>query len=245
MSYLVPNIAIALLLFANSAFSLELNSSDTKATVIELYTSEGCSSCPPADEWLSTLKDDSRLFKQIIPMAFHVDYWDELGWKDPWSKPKFTERQRKQSLSATTPAAFVGLFSQIYTPAFLVEGQEWPKWYSYKKLPMIPPVKAGILTAKLDGQTLTVNFSEKGDYELNVAYLGMGLVSNVTAGENRSRKLKHDFVVLNLFQKKGDSSWQLTIPAVPKEGQKETAISIWVTKPDSIHIEQAVAAYIE
>lgn len=236
---------IILLLLTNTAFALEFSSGDTKATVIELYTSEGCSSCPPADKWLSHLKNDDRLFKQIVPMAFHVDYWDQLGWKDPWSKAEFSARQRQLAMSNATSSVFVGLFSQVYTPAFLVAGQEWPRWHNYKKLPVIEPVKSGVLSAKLEGQSLSVNYSEKGNYQLNIAYLGMGLVSNVTAGENRSRTLEHDFVVLTHLQKKGRSFWQLTLPAIPEYGQQQTAISLWITKPDSLYIEQATAVFIQ
>ena len=65
-----------------TAASLTLSSQEQRTTLIELYTSEGCSSCPPADRWLSRLKDDPRLWKQIVPLAFHVDYWNYLGWRD-------------------------------------------------------------------------------------------------------------------------------------------------------------------
>ncbi len=238
-------ISILFLIFSNSVFAIDFSSDTTKTTVIELYTSEGCSSCPPADRWLSTLKQDPRLFKSIIPMAFHVDYWDQLGWKDPWSQAAFSERQRQLSLSQTTSPAFVGLLSQVYTPAFLVAGQEWSSWYRNKTLPKMPIKKAGVLTAQLNEHQLQVQYSEQGNYELNVAYLGMGLVSQVTAGENRSRELKHDFVVLNHIKQKGGSSWTISLPDIPKQGQTQTAISVWVSKVDSLYIEQAAASFID
>ncbi|HEX4349582.1 MAG TPA: DUF1223 domain-containing protein, partial [Verrucomicrobiae bacterium] len=65
-----------------------------QVSLVELYTSEGCSSCPPAEYWLNQLKHSPGLWKNFVPVAFHVDYWNSLGWKDHWSAPEFSERQR-------------------------------------------------------------------------------------------------------------------------------------------------------
>src|SRR6266581_8918944 len=69
--------------FINAA-SFEFHSGETRTSFLELYTSEGCSSCPSAEAWLSRLKESSRLWKDLVPVAFHVDSWDYLGWKDPF-----------------------------------------------------------------------------------------------------------------------------------------------------------------
>ena len=69
-------------------------SSDRQTALLELYTSESCSSCPPADSWLSKLKNDPGLWQTFIPIAFHVDYWNHLGWRDRFSDERFTERQQ-------------------------------------------------------------------------------------------------------------------------------------------------------
>src|SRR6476646_4780454 len=61
--------------------------------LIELFTSQGCSSCPPAEAWLSKLKSEPRLWKDFVPIAFHVDYWDRLGWRDPFATKEWTARQ--------------------------------------------------------------------------------------------------------------------------------------------------------
>ena len=233
MAYL----GIIFLLFTNMIFAIEFNSGDSKAVVVELYTSEGCSSCPKADKWLSRLKTDKSLFKNIIPMAFHVDYWDYLGWEDPWARAEFSSRQRVLTGE--------GGLSQVYTPAFLVAGHEWSGWNRSDSLPIFEQEKTGVLSGSLDGQELTISYSEQGDYELNIAYLGMGLVTKVTSGENRFRKLEHDFVVLSHLKQKGQKQWLMSLPNIPEKGQQETAISIWVTKPDSLEVEQAVAAFIE
>lgn len=234
MAYL----AMIFLLYANMALAVNFSSDAKQTKVIELYTSEGCSSCPPADKWLSMLKDDPALFKDFIPLAFHVDYWDQLGWKDRWAQAKFSNRQRQLSKQ--------GILSQVYTPAVVVASQEWQARYkgSGQHLPQIEQVNKGVLSAQLNGQDLVVNYSERGDYELNIAYLGMGLVSRVTAGENRSRTLVHDFVVLNHFKRKGGSNWKVTLPSIDDQGQQQTAISVWVSKKGSLEIEQATASFI-
>src|SRR6266704_4673726 len=73
--------------------SLTFQSSGEQVALLELYTSEGCSSCPPAETWLSRLKESPGLWKDFVPVAFHVDYWDYLGWRDPWSSKTFIYRQ--------------------------------------------------------------------------------------------------------------------------------------------------------
>jgi hypothetical protein len=238
-------LGVVFLLFSSMAFAIEFNSGEKQATVVELYTSEGCSSCPAADEWLSTLKSDPELFKRIIPMAFHVDYWDYLGWQDPWAKPEFSQRHRQLADKRWGIEGVAALLSQVYTPGYLVAGNEWTGWRRSNHLPAIKQGRVGVLTGELNAQILTLNYSLSGAYQLNIAYLGMGLASNVTAGENRSRHLKHDFVVLTHLKQQGQSSWKVVLPEIPEKGQQKTAISIWLTKPNSLYIEQAVASYID
>src|SRR5947207_2933082 len=79
-------------------------SGETAATLVELFTSEGCSSCPPADAWMSRLKRNPDLWKAIVPAVFHVDYWDRLGWPDRFARPEFTRRQRLYASSWPTGA---------------------------------------------------------------------------------------------------------------------------------------------
>jgi len=95
---------------------IEITSADSKTAVVELYTSEGCSSCPPADEYLRKLGASIAADFNAVPLAFHVDYWNYLGWPDPYSKPAFTARQRQ--------AAANNRRRSIYTPAFFVDGVE-------------------------------------------------------------------------------------------------------------------------
>ena len=73
-------------------------SNNEQVSLIELYTSEGCSSCPPAERWLSKLADDESLWSHFVPLAFHVDYWDYIGWKDPYASKEYSQRQRRYAL---------------------------------------------------------------------------------------------------------------------------------------------------
>lgn len=91
-------------------------STETQVRLVELYTSEGCSSCPPADRWLSGLLTSPHLWGSIIPIAFHVSYWDYLGWHDSFALDEYSQRQRAYANLGKTG---------VYTPGFFVNGQEW------------------------------------------------------------------------------------------------------------------------
>lgn len=85
-----------------------ITSGKQKATIVELFTSQGCSSCPPAEKVMNTLKDHPQLWKNLIPMAFHVDYWDYIGWQDPFAQKTFSKRQRWHKK--------IGNVRSVYTP---------------------------------------------------------------------------------------------------------------------------------
>src|SRR3979490_1111362 len=90
--------------------------------LVELYTSEGCDSCPGADHWLSSLFGQGFRPDQVVPLALHVDYWDYIGWKDPFAKGEFSVRQRKLALMKRPVI--------VYTPQVLLQGQDFPPWGS-------------------------------------------------------------------------------------------------------------------
>ena len=115
-----PFAAACLLAVCGPAFSTDpgcrAESQAMLTPVIELYTSEGCSSCPPADRWLSTLKQDGASGSLVV-QAFHVGYWDNLGWVDRFADPAHTERQRQIAAS--------NRLSSIYTPQLVRNGRDW------------------------------------------------------------------------------------------------------------------------
>jgi hypothetical protein len=154
--------------------------------VVELYTSEGCSSCPPADRWLSTLKGRS----DVIALAFHVNYWDRLGWPDRFATPAITERQHQQAQSSGS--------SYVYTPQVLHNGRDWRHWSG--SAPARLPVSNVALTLTRDGNTVTASVGPGNDRLAGYwAVLEDGHSSRVKAGENAGETLKHDHVV-TLYQ---------------------------------------------
>src|SRR5881394_3774252 len=92
------------------------------AALVELYTSEGCSSCPPADRWLSGLSAKGYAPGRVVPLSLHVDYWDYIGWKDPYGKREFSLRQRKLSQ--------LQRMALVYTPQVVLQGRDFPRWGS-------------------------------------------------------------------------------------------------------------------
>jgi hypothetical protein len=212
-------------------------SQNTKTDVIELYTSEGCSSCPPADRWLANLKQHHGLFKSFVPMAFHVDYWDWLGWQDRFADPVYSKRQRQYVRE--------GAVSQVYTPGLVVNSEEWRAWFRGSRHWNSSEESAGILSATSTDKKLSIRYSRTGQpYHVNVAYLGMGITSSVKAGENQGKQLLHDFVVLKLVSSDGPGVWELDLPELPDVGQQRSAIAIWVTPVNSQKILQAVGGFL-
>lgn len=110
-------ILLACALFAPAAHAATCSaaSGPSRARLLELYTSEGCSSCPPAERWLSQLPPDSG----VVPLAFHVDYWDRLGWRDPFAQAAFSRRQRARNSK----------LGWVYTPQVMLDGDDLRSGY--------------------------------------------------------------------------------------------------------------------
>jgi hypothetical protein len=187
----VAVLLLALAAVARAGEPLNFDSGDRQVRLLELYTSEGCSSCPPADRWLGGLVDDQRLWRELVPVAFHVDYWDYIGWPDRFAAPSFGARQRAHAGN--------GYVRTVYTPGFVLDGREWRGWFRRQPLPDALRERVGTLSVTLDGDGVTARFApaaSHGALELHLAVLGFGLSSEVRAGENHGRTLAHDFVVL-------------------------------------------------
>lgn len=222
-----------------SAGQTVFESKPARTHLIELYTSEGCSSCPPAEAWLSALKNEARLWRDFVPVAFHVDYWDRLGWRDPFASKLWTARQTDYSTRWKAET--------VYTPAFALDGKEW----HYGKLPDASTETPGVLKAVIEGDRLTANFKPAGgaarSYDLHVAQLGFSAASNVTAGENKGRKLVHDFVVLGLTNETMNSTAnEVQLPAWPAKStaDQRIAIAAWITASGQIEPIQAVGGWL-
>jgi hypothetical protein len=163
----------------------QARSGATAPTVVELYTSEGCSSCPPADRWLSQLKARPDL----LPLAFHVTYWDSLGWPDRYALPEATARQRELANLAGS--------SQVYTPQVRVDGRDWRSW------PQLPAPSSAVpllaLNLQREGETVTASIPAAANsaarYSGYWAVVEDGHITQVRAGENAGETLRHDHVV--------------------------------------------------
>jgi len=214
-----------------------------RAGLLELYTSEGCSSCPPAEAWFSKLQNDGRLWREIVPVAFHVDYWDHLGWSDVFARPEFSERQRDYAARRGE--------DRIYTPGFVWNGVEWKGWFDGQPLPAAGG-DGGRLTGSVFAGTIDVAYAPPGPVPgvlmANVAVLGMDVARDVKAGENRGRRLQHDFLVLDHQQVAmalNGSTWTASTPwRVPDQpGTGRYAVAVWVTNGRGEPM-QAAGAYL-
>jgi len=172
-----------------------------RVALLELYTSEGCSSCPPADKFMSRLKDSGISGKQLIPMAFHVTYWDYIGWQDQFAKKQYDKRQRE--------LAYKSRKNSVYTPQFLLVGKDYRRYSTFNKdinklvaekssvnlvLSMKPKADSLHLELKSD-----ISNSRVKDVNFYFAIVENNLISDVEDGENEGEILHHDYVVRGLY----------------------------------------------
>ncbi len=218
----------------------------TRVPLLELYTSEGCSSCPPADKWLNSMKLSAD---KVVPLAFHVDYWDYIGWKDRFSKPEFSARQH--SNVAFNKSSFV------YTPQFSFNGQDFRGWNdsrlnNFVEQSLKQPSRAnltldeinqanGEIVIKATAQVIQLEDSKHS--EIYIAIYENKLVSNVKAGENNGRELKHDYVVRDLlgaYQLNLKSEFSKSITLKPEWKGRNAGAVIFVQNSQSGEILQSL-----
>jgi hypothetical protein len=231
---------------AAHAAPIQFQSSERQVALVELYTSEGCSSCPPAESWLSGLKEKSGLWSEFVPVAFHVDYWNNLGWRDKWSSKEYSDRQRDY--------AEVWRSDNIYTPEFVLNGKEWRNWFGLRGAPGVSESKPGILkVTSADTNHWEVSFiptaDGKGAYEVNAALLLSDLRSDVKGGENTGRHLQHDFAVLKLIKQPltgKDNGFQgaFTMAAGQNAPEGKLALAVWATRSGSLEPVQSVGGWL-
>ena len=185
--HVVAALAALLPAWALADGSCTARSAAVAPTVVELYTSEGCSSCPPADRWFSTLKGRP----DVLAMAFHVTYWDRLGWPDRFARPEYTQRQYTLSEQAGR--------SNVYTPQVLVNGQDWRRWPQLPTPALAKPGDLPTLSLAREGDVVTLTVAPAA--ASGQRWAGHWVVledqhqSRVSAGENAGETLKHDHVV--------------------------------------------------
>ena len=203
--------------------------------LVELYTSEGCSSCPPADRWLSATFTGHAAGAKAIALAFHVDYWDRLGWKDRFGAAAFAERQ--YDAMRANRARFV------YTPQVLVQGRDFPEWRERGGMTALSaagavPARAEItLEAEPQRGSIAIKASarvpsgaDRKGVALYVALADSGLASDIKAGENAGAHLAHDHVVRWLSagpspDANGDMRWDVALPLPTEAGSASTVVA--------------------
>jgi hypothetical protein len=218
----------------------KFSSGPAQTHLIELFTSEGCSSCPPAEKWFGDLRAAPGLWRDFVPVAFPVDYWDRLGWKDRFARREFTDRQYHYGS--------VWGVTTVYTPGFVLDGKDWRERLG-RKLPL-PGEKTGTLTVEIAGGRCVVNYAPTAvadeAYEAHVALLGGGIVTQVKAGENRGETLEHEFVALALTRHtlaQGRAEFALPSSAAP--GVARQALAVWVTPRGSSEPLQATGGWLD
>jgi hypothetical protein len=240
-----------LLAFPAAGAQCSAQSGARTAVLVELYTSEGCDSCPPADRWLSSLQSQGFTPDKVVPLALHVDYWDYIGWKDPYAKREFATRQRKQ---ADLKRARI-----IYTPQVVMQGQDFRRWASgdfaaaVKKINSQPPrANIGLSVIAMGRTSVDVSLSAEllaaAERKHAAAYLAAyenKLVSQVAAGENKGRTLPHDYVVrewvgpiefgadLKVAQKR-------TLPLLPNAIPEHSGVAAFVQNRSTGEVLQAL-----
>lgn len=240
-----PVVSIVLCLAGLSASShvnaQNFTSGVKQTSLIELYTSEGCSSCPPAERYLNSLKNHPKLWERFIPVALHVDYWDYLGWQDRFASARHTQRQRQ--------FARVNQQNTIYTPGFFVNGRPWRPGL-FGGTPELSEKRVGELYLKLDGNMVAAKFEPTAKNlkpeVLTIAVLGMGMKSSIKAGEREGGAPTHDFVLLNHAQHYSkNNEWSIQLPKFAKQDAVRYALVAWVSSKGTPVPYQAVGGFIE
>jgi len=226
---------LALLAAPLAAAPSHFTSGEGRTHLLELYTSEGCSSCPPAEAWLGGLRAAPGLWRDFVPVAFHVVYWDHLGWRDRFASKEYTARQ--YAYSAAWGSA------TVYTPGWVLDGGEWRQ----SAPPPASTDKAGRLAVEYaDDGTCRVKFAAAGDYEVHVALLGGGITSGVKVGENEGRTLHHEFVALALATAPlRDGAAELKLPRADDQGVTRHALAVWITRRGDPKPVQATGGWVD
>ena len=242
--------AMALSVGTVQAAQCTAKSTEKTVALVELYTSEGCDSCPPADRWLSSLRAKGYAPDRVVPIALHVDYWDYIGWKDPYARQAHSARQRKMAKLARA--------AMVYTPQVTLQGQDFRQWGSPAFDLAVSKINAQAAKARI---SLSLNPQRKDAFEVEAAaevtgaatdrdlalFLGAyenKLVSEVKAGENRGKSLPHDYVVLQwagpLEFKGGKLAERHVLPLLPKAVPGHSGVVAFVQNRATGEVLQAL-----
>ena len=236
------------------AATCDSQSAASRTQLIELYTSEGCSSCPPADKWLRGLIPVVLNHSEVVPLAFHVDYWDRLGWRDRFADTAYTARQN--AYSKVSGSSF------IFTPQVILAGRNYEAWSNNSRVQKdVRKALAGVPDADIFLRQQAVSSGKVGfevraqlrqgvnlsDVHIHAALFQNGLVSDVGRGENSGSRLQHDYVVRSLLRSKTiDQSGNIIFKALftlPDDAQPQAmGVAIFVQDSKTGAVLQAMSA---
>jgi hypothetical protein len=243
---------LGLLFLGAPAMAMQCSAKSAAGTtaLVELYTSEGCDSCPPADRWLSSLAAKGYAPDRVVPVSLHVDYWDYIGWKDPYARSAHSARQRKMAALARAAA--------IYTPQVMLQGKDFRGWWSPAFEQQVAKINALPARARI---ALALDTRSKDAFEVEATaellggiaqadwglYLGAyenKLLSEVKAGENRGKTLAHDYVVLQWtgpLEFKGPRLLERArLPLLPKAQPANSGVVAFVQNRSTGEVLQAL-----
>jgi hypothetical protein len=217
-----------------------------RVALLELYTSEGCDSCPPTDRWTSALPARGFDAQRVITLAYHVDYWNYLGWTDPFAQARFTERQRFVNARIRNRT--------VYTPQLMLDGKDYRQGLSYSDLQQ----QVNALNREKPGADITLSMNAasgavdtSAQIKLHRKDTGAGvflalyenkLANQVSAGENRGKKLEHDFVVRELAGPfAADAAINHKFKIAPSWKTRDLAVAAFVQTAATGEVLQALA----
>ena len=237
-----------------TAGECRLQSPAHRVSVLELYTSEGCNSCPPADRWFSALAQQGVTSQNAVLLAFHIDYWNQLGWPDRFSQNRYSQRQREVASRASKGV--------VYTPQILLDGRDLRLNYSVDQLRSTldvinrEPGQARIdaqVSASADALRITAEVevtpgARAPGIRSWVAAYENGLQTQVKAGENAGKLLQHDYVVRELagpFPLGADGRTHLVhmVKLRSEWDAHNLGIAVFVERANSGEVLEAAAVY--
>jgi hypothetical protein len=214
-----------------------------RVPLLELYTSEGCDSCPPADRWISSLASRGYGSDRVVVVAFHVDYWDRLGWPDRFAQARFTERQRAINDRNRSRV--------IYTPQLVLNGKDYRRGLRddfAERVAAIArePAKAALALNVRPAESqwaVTGKWSgaEPGDARAWMALYENDLATDVRAGENRNKRLQHDFVARDIAGPFATGSFSHAFKIEAAWKRRDLSIAAFVQDPRTGNVLQALS----
>ncbi len=239
---------VALFCFSGQLVAAQCSASSGswRIPLVELYTSEGCSSCPPADRWLSGLTANHSSSERVIPLALHVDYWDYIGWKDRFAQSKFSARQ--------TEMVRLNHSAIVYTPQVMLNGKDFRAWGSdsfsravseINRQPAHAWITLTLSPSSSNELQITANARARSGVALYVALYENDLQSKIKAGENQGRQLQHDSVVREWYgplpmDRDGRVTWQQAVQLNPEWVAAKTGLVAFAQDQTTGEILQAI-----